>query len=316
MKYIPYIIVVIIFFSCEKKKEPVIPAEVEEYVSSFFNDARDNGLNIYLDDYDLTIEFSELEDADGVCNSSNNTIHIDSSEWHERMTETNRKWLIYHELGHCILEREHDSGVFENGECKSIMHSHISNSECFTNFISNSWQKYYIKELFKEENQLPDWYILNMTPKIVDASVYNYVNIDTILLENQLTFTEVPFNEVAIQVCVDAFNWKSRGSCLRMEWSSLQYHVCPSYNNTYIRGDTQGSNLRDYYYDRQRTDIVLQDSITVCLQRSNDFYHFFVNEQIIHTMSSESVINQNLYIHTGSLLDNAPTPIQLTYFNF
>ena len=316
MKYIAYIIMTIIFFSCEKKKESVIPAEVEEYVSSFFNDARDNGLNIYLSDYDLTIAFSELEDAAGTCNSSNNTIYIDSSEWYERMTETNRKWLIYHELGHCILEREHAVGAFENGECKSIMNSHISNSECFTNFVSDSWQEYYVGELFTEENQLPAWYILNITPKVADASVYNYIDIDTVLVENQLTLTEVPFNEGAIQICVDAFNWKSRGSCLRTEWSNLKYDVCPGYNNTYIKGDTQDSSFPEYYYRRERTDITLQDSITICLQRNSGFYHFFINEQIIHTMSSEPVSNQNLYIYTGSLLDTAPTSIQLTYFNF
>jgi len=306
----------IIFFSCEKKKEHIIPAEVEEYVSSFFNDARGNGLNIYLDDYDLTIEFSEIEDANGTCNSSDNIIQIDSSEWYERMNETTRKWLIYHELGHCILERIHDLEVFENGECKSIMHSHISNSECFTNFVSDSWQKYYIKELFTEQNQLPDWYMLNISPRITDASTYNHVDIDTVLTENQLTFENVPFNEDAVQVCVNVFDWRSRGYCLQFEWSDLEYHLCPSSNNTYIRKDTQGSNSRDYYYDRERIDLNLEDSITICLQKSNDFYHFFINQQVIHAMNFEPLINHDVHIRTGSFLDNAPTPIQLSFFNF
>lgn len=320
MKYIFYIFIVLIFFSCEKRKEVIIPSEIEEYVSSFFNDARENGLDIYLEDYDLTIEFSESENAGSTCNSSNNLIKINSSQWQQLMTETTRKWLVYHELGHCILGRGHDSGIFENGECKSIMNSYISNSNCVTNFVSDSWQKYYIEELFTESDQLPDWYMLNLTPKTADVSVYNYVDIDTILAENELILENVPFDEDAIQICVSVFDWRSKGYCLQFELSDFKYHLCPGYNHTYIKSNhiqVGNSYLFDNYYRRERTDLNLQDSITLCLQKSNDFYHFFINGEVVHAMDFEPLMNHDVRINTkASSSDDVPTAVQLTYFNF
>jgi len=38
-----------------------------------------------------------------------------------------KEYLVFHELGHCILGRSHSNDILENGDCKSIMQSGTSN---------------------------------------------------------------------------------------------------------------------------------------------------------------------------------------------
>lgn len=56
-----------------------------------------------------------------------------------------REFLVYHELGHCVLGREHTNEAAPNGVCRSIMTS--GSPDCRINYISTT-RADYLTELF------------------------------------------------------------------------------------------------------------------------------------------------------------------------
>lgn len=70
-------------------------------------------------------------------------ITIDINSW-ERFDESSREWLIFHELGHCELGRNHKNEVFENGYPKSIMKSQIP-YDLKTYYLD--YKHYWVREL-------------------------------------------------------------------------------------------------------------------------------------------------------------------------
>jgi hypothetical protein len=76
----------------------------------------------------------------GVCYKLSNHIEIDRSYW-EIITTEEQEELIFHELGHCELELDHNSQRFSWGCPKSIMYPNTF-STCY-----KQYEEYYIKEL-------------------------------------------------------------------------------------------------------------------------------------------------------------------------
>lgn len=72
-----------------------------------------------LDEFNLVIEFADLSSmpggrVNGVCSSPsgsrNRTVRIDREKWKIK-TIAEKEILIFHELGHCILDLDHDSST-------------------------------------------------------------------------------------------------------------------------------------------------------------------------------------------------------------
>jgi len=169
--------------SCTHEHTQTVPLEFQSYVDDFFIDARKKGINIDLTDFTLDMSFTSIADADGRCYFQGNQVVIDSNYW-IKAHPLERRWLIYHELGHCILDRRHDDERFPNGECKSLMRG---NFDCSENNISELWWEYYLGELFIRNNDLPNWYNLSAKP----ANIYtaNYEKWDTTLIVNDNEWT-------------------------------------------------------------------------------------------------------------------------------
>lgn len=76
------------------------------------------------------------------------TISINSVDWANE-TDIFRKVVLFHELGHCVLNREHvNTGSIYNGVCSatSIMWPYTINA---TNMYTENWGAY-MQELFTE----------------------------------------------------------------------------------------------------------------------------------------------------------------------
>jgi hypothetical protein len=159
-KVLKYLIFVVVISSCSKEKVQVIPNEFREYVDMFFEEGNQRGLNTNLDEVNLTIQFGSLNGSTaGQCSFQSNTITIDQDKWNS-MIEEKKIWLIFHELGHCILNRQHKNNTTDNGECVSIMKGTENNFECSLNYYSQKWWKYYLDELFEPSSPIPNWYSL------------------------------------------------------------------------------------------------------------------------------------------------------------
>jgi hypothetical protein len=110
----------------------------EVYVYSFIEDASDYGKDVPLDD--LIVEFGNTrrhsELAIGTCTRGNHTplVLIDEEYW-TTASEQERYAIIYHELGHCLLNRRHVE------DYKSLMNPTIKKDFYL-------YEEYYLTELF------------------------------------------------------------------------------------------------------------------------------------------------------------------------
>ena len=97
----------------------------------------------------IPIVFGDTGTAAGICRTDfdqndlnwKKTVVIKMSEW-KRYSWANQEVLIFHELGHCFLDRGHDDKMVDNATPKSLMHS----SGSYTYYKEN--QDYYRYELF------------------------------------------------------------------------------------------------------------------------------------------------------------------------
>jgi hypothetical protein len=121
----------------------------------------DQAFSIYLSNFSsyynvsvagTTVEFETLEDdAVGVCDMSDNEIKIDPEYWYNA-DDYEKEELIYHELGHCVFNLEHNEDLVQMPNMPvgammpvSIMYPYTLDS---TLYAEN--RDYYLAELKKE----------------------------------------------------------------------------------------------------------------------------------------------------------------------
>ncbi len=83
----------------------------------------------------------------GQCNyhrNHHNRVTVDESFWNTT-SDRGREFVVFHELGHCFLLRDHREDIFLNGACTSIMRS--GNGTCRDNY-SRLTRDAYLDELF------------------------------------------------------------------------------------------------------------------------------------------------------------------------
>jgi hypothetical protein len=131
-------------------RAPVLElGEFAPYVAKFEQTSIEVGKPVQVND--LVVKFGPTEERqDAVCETGDAitpTILINQLSW-SRMTEADREALMYHELGHCVLGRNHITTRNTNGQPISLMypvaisaHVYLENKESF------------IRELFLRTSQ-------------------------------------------------------------------------------------------------------------------------------------------------------------------
>lgn len=72
-------------------------------------------------------------------------IQIKSSHW-EKISYAEKKQMLYHELGHCVMNLDHDDKFYQwpCGNARSIMNSYVLNKEmidrCWSDMLINYFQ--------------------------------------------------------------------------------------------------------------------------------------------------------------------------------
>ena len=159
----------LISFSACFEESPIIESpqeeitEVEEgyldvdsrlwiYFENFEKEAFKRGFNIDLNVLGITGVISEISEngVAGTCQYGEHIHHVtvDKSFW-DNSSIGFREFVIFHELGHCVLGRGHDESSFSNGICRSIMRS--GTGTCRDAYI-NEYKDYYIDELFENSD--------------------------------------------------------------------------------------------------------------------------------------------------------------------
>jgi len=123
----------------------------ESYVEEFH--AQASKYNKAIDLAHLDISFGDTQSAGpeviGLCytyeSSEDKDIVINKEFWNDA-TELQRKELMFHEMGHCLLDLDHDDSIVNPpGRPKSIMNSHMIATYWLERFFDD-----YVKELFSK----------------------------------------------------------------------------------------------------------------------------------------------------------------------
>ncbi len=118
------------FSSCEVEPpqiEVVVEAPLQTYFSRFIDEAALRGLDVVYSTSQIDAHIGDImkDNVIGQCAYSEGNQHaitIDQQYWRSA-NDAQREFLIFHELGHCVLGHDHRDGTDPNGNCESIMAS-------------------------------------------------------------------------------------------------------------------------------------------------------------------------------------------------
>ena len=125
--------IVITFSSCDPDFEIVFAEEepldsnLELYYDRFVYEAYQRGLDVEYTTSQVEGRIADIteENVIGTCSWTQNHSHnitIDQNYW-RTANDLQREFVVFHELGHCVLGKDHVDGEDANGQCISIMTS-------------------------------------------------------------------------------------------------------------------------------------------------------------------------------------------------
>jgi len=128
-----------------------VEPELWGYFEKFEKAAADRGVDVDLTLAGITgsIETIHAHGTVGLCNhrlDEPNHVIIDKNFW-ASASENSKEMIIFHELGHCYLERGHTDAKNNDGTCASIMRS--GKGGC-VDFYTRSNRNQYLDELYTE----------------------------------------------------------------------------------------------------------------------------------------------------------------------
>ena len=149
LKYILLLFAAVVVFGCNSADDLETDPELEPYFDLFAEEALKYGISVDYEARRIEGLIQDIPNASiqGQCFRNEerpNKVVIDVNYWNNA-TEAEKEFIIFHELGHCFLEREHLDTRNSDGTCVSIMHS--SPSVCSFNLTDQN-RKDYLNELF------------------------------------------------------------------------------------------------------------------------------------------------------------------------
>lgn len=128
--------------------------EVDERLWVYFERFEDagaaRGIDVNLEAANVTgiIENNPIHTSPGACAmNTNETLHRVSirEDFWTGASVTQREIIVFHELGHCFLHREHFDLALPDGTCVSLMRT--GGNICQDNYLVDT-RDYYLDELF------------------------------------------------------------------------------------------------------------------------------------------------------------------------
>ena len=141
------------FWSCNKDENLTLKVDpkLQEYFDRFVVEGAARNVTV---DYEASrisgyLKIITQPGVIGQCAHSEtkpNTVIIDQIYWNTA-TDLEKEFVVFHELGHCVLNREHLDEADNQGNCVSIMTS--GTAGCHINYTLDT-RKAMLDELFKK----------------------------------------------------------------------------------------------------------------------------------------------------------------------
>lgn len=134
-----------LFTACEQEELIQVDDRLKPYFERFQQEALNRDFNLDFEDTEGKIE--ELAGVGGQCVHNTqlpDVVLIDLVFW-TQADDFDKEFIVFHELGHCILNRGHLDSKNDDNSCVSIMHS--GTAGC--GFVYNEeTREEYLDELF------------------------------------------------------------------------------------------------------------------------------------------------------------------------
>ena len=152
LKYILATLFIITSIGCEKDETEVVEVDsrLQIYFDRFAEEGAIRGVTIDYNTVKISGKIEDITDGSkvaGQCQSNSaraNTLIVDLGFWNQS-SDIEKEFVIYHELGHCYLDRDHLDDSNDDGTCVSMMHS--GTGSC-TNVFNANTRSGYLDELF------------------------------------------------------------------------------------------------------------------------------------------------------------------------
>ena len=141
-------IIILSFYACEEEPMETIDQDLLPYVERFIFEANErdyrnsDGNPLSIDSLDIEITFTNISDPAviGRCQRDENgvsqAIAIDPVYW-KQSEELVKEYIMFHELGHCVLSRNHTTDADANNICLSIMEPGTGEL-CMSNYTTST----------------------------------------------------------------------------------------------------------------------------------------------------------------------------------
>ena len=136
-------------FQSNEELFPTVTPELRSFYLAFEEEAALRGIDINLTEEEVTGNIVQLGNMGvlGVCvrtDEAPNRVAVDQEAW-AVASPSFRELIVFHELGHCVLDREHLDEE-SDGVCLSIMNSGLSG--CEISLEDSELRSAYLDELF------------------------------------------------------------------------------------------------------------------------------------------------------------------------
>jgi len=267
----------------------------EPYVQEFIAEGAKRGKTIDFTDSGLLVEFSDVVvgGASGFCWVGEHHVVIDKSEW-TSLSENVRGFLLFHELGHCELDRGHRNEKFGNNVWKSIMRgSPLEGIEVWIPIPYFGFRKdYLIDELFNEDAPAPTW--ANQTFAYDEVSEANKESIN--IAENVSRINQ-RFNDLTgdYEFEIDFSIINDRANRTKLIWGNTSNHYYieffpePGFNvDGYFIGVHQDSRDNALFYSKNTSNVNGEEVYKITVRREGGFEKVFLNEQFIFHIDEQA----------------------------
>jgi hypothetical protein len=290
----PLCFLIILISNCKKNSEVGAAGEYrvdpvfEPYVQDFIAEGAKRGKTIDFSDSGLIVEFSDrvVGGASGFCYVGQHHVVIDKSEWFS-LSEDIRGFLLFHELGHCELNRGHTNVKFDNNVWQSIMRgSPLEGIEVWLPVPYFGFRKeYYIDELFNEQIAAPTWGNQTFSyDEVPDSKKELIIQEDSISRITQ----QVADIGAAYEIEIDFNLITDRANITTLKWGKTTDHY-------YIRFYPQvGFNVDGYFigvhkdnldnglfYSKNTANINGEELHKITIRREGGFEKVFMNDTFI-----------------------------------